>query len=128
MTGHARRLRALAELIIVIGGIGSLFIMLRAGSRNPSLLLILLFAGWVLAPFIGLLTVHKGADHWHSLASAILYGVTLLIVVGSLFIYWNVLAHPPRKAAFPFLVVPLGSLALLAMVIGLATVLSRKRL
>ena len=114
-------------LTIVAGGAGSLALMLRAGSRNPSLLLIAVFAVWVLAPFVGLGIAHKRSEAWPELPRGLLYAAIFIIAAGSLSIYYRVLVHPPRKAAFPFLVVPLGSWVLMAGVIGVASLLARKR-
>jgi hypothetical protein len=118
--------RALAMLAIVVGGAGSLALMLRAGSRNPSLLLIAVFAVWVLAPFVGLGIAQKRSERWPDLARGMLYAAILIIAAGSLIIYYNVLMHPPRKAAFPFLVVPLASWIVMAVVIGVVSRLSRR--
>lgn len=47
-------LRAVALIAVVAGAGGSIGLMLWAGHRNPSRLLIVLFAIWVLSPFVAL--------------------------------------------------------------------------
>jgi len=43
-----------ALIALLVGAVGSVGLMLRAGHRNPSRLLIVLFTFWVLSPFIAL--------------------------------------------------------------------------
>src|SRR5262245_21009562 len=47
-----RVLSASAQIAVVAGAGGSLGLMLYAGRRNPSWILLLLFAIWVLSPFV----------------------------------------------------------------------------
>ncbi|HEX7198860.1 MAG TPA: hypothetical protein VF213_05265, partial [Dongiaceae bacterium] len=47
-------LRRAALIAALAGAAGSLGLMHRAGHRNPSRLLVLLFALWVLSPFTAL--------------------------------------------------------------------------
>lgn len=54
MNSHAmlRGLRAVGLVAVVVGAVASVLLMLRAG--HPPLALRLLFAGWVLSPFVAL--------------------------------------------------------------------------
>src|SRR4051812_8040950 len=61
------------------GGAGSLGLMFYAGRHNPSVLLMLLFVGWVGAPFAVLV--------WANLVSSRYGGVTIALTAGSLAIY-----------------------------------------
>jgi hypothetical protein len=45
------RMRAAALTAVVVGAGGSVALMLRAGQRSPTLLIVL-FLGWVLSPFV----------------------------------------------------------------------------
>jgi hypothetical protein len=99
--------------------------MLRAGHRNPSRLLLVLFALWVLSPFIALVLANMVSKRWSVLARATLYTVMLVITVGSLAIYGDVALGPPRtKAAFVFVVVPSASWLLIAIVVPIAALIS----
>ena len=84
--------------------------MLHVGRRNESHVLLLLFTIWVLSPFVGLALAANVSKRWSALTRATLYGVMLILTLGSLVIYGDVALGPPRpKPAFMFLVVPLGS-------------------
>ena len=102
--------------------------MLRVGRRNSSILLMVLFAVWVLAPFVALAVAHVISKRWSVLRQATLHGLMLILAMGSLAIYGNVAFGPPRpQPAFMFLVVPLASGLLMAIVLPLAAVISRRR-
>jgi hypothetical protein len=118
-----------AALIAVLGGaVGSVGLMLRAGHRNPSRLLLVLFALWVLSPFIALVLANMVSKRWSVLTQATLYTVMLVLTVGSLAIYGDVALGPPRvKAAFVFVVVPPASWLLIAIVVPIAAIISRRR-
>jgi hypothetical protein len=51
----------------------------------------------------------------------------LVVTLGSLAIYGDVLLRPPKKAAFPFLVVPFGSWLLMTIAVPVAALISRRR-
>jgi hypothetical protein len=99
--------------------------MLHAGHRNPSRLLLVLFALWVLSPFIALVLANMVSKRWSVLTRATLYTVMLVLTVGSLAIYGDVALGPPRtKAAFVFVVVPPASWLLIAIVVPIAALIS----
>ena len=114
-------------LVIAVGGIGSISLMLIAGHRNNSIVLLTLFAIWVLAPFVGLALANMASRRWSRLTRVTLHSLILLVAVGSLAIYWNV-SQAPRgsRIAFPFLVVPAGSWLLLIILIPGAALISCK--
>ena len=77
-----------------------------------------LFIGWVLAPFLACGLADRFSRRWSISMRAALHGVMLVIALGSLIIYGMVALGPPRpQPAFWFLAVPLGSwlLALMAV-------------
>jgi hypothetical protein len=95
-----------AAMIAVTGAIGSLVLMLRVGHRNNSLLLMTLFAIWVLSPFVALLVVLKRP----------LLTLSLILAFGSLIVYGDVAFGPPwAKPASAFLFVPFVSWLLIAI-------------
>jgi hypothetical protein len=118
-------LRAVALIGVVAGAGGSVGLMLSVGHRNDSVLLLVLFAIWVLSPFTALLLTTLVAKRWSVLTRATLYSVMLVLTVGSLAIYADAVLRPPRSApAFVFLVVPLGSWLLMMIVVPMAAFLS----
>lgn len=100
-------LRGAALIAVLAGAGGSVGLMLRVGRHNDSRILLVLFAIWVLSPFVALVVANAVSKRWSVLTRATLYGVMLILPLGSLVIYGNVALGPPRaKPAFLFLVVP----------------------
>ena len=125
--GVLDRLRAAARIAVVIGAAGSLALMFRAGRRQESIVLIALFAIWVLAPFVGLALADLRSKRWSVLTRATLYSVTLVLALGSLGIYGAHALWPPRaQAAFIFIVVPPATWLLSAISVALAGMRSRR--
>ena len=124
--GFLSLLRAVALIAVVAGAVGSGGLMLRAGRSTPRLLLVL-FVIWVLSPFVALAWANMVSKRWTVLTRATLYCVTLVITLGSLAIYGGVVltsAGSPR--AFVFVVVPAGSWLLMAIVVPIAALISRR--
>jgi hypothetical protein len=120
-------LRGASLIAVLAGAAGSVGFVLHAGRRNPSRLLLTLFAIWVLAPFVALVWAHVVAGCWPVPTRAALYGVMLVVTLGSLAVYGETALGPPRaKTAFPFLMVPAASWLLIAIVVAVA--LSREKL
>jgi len=118
-----------AGLIALLAGAGSsLGLMLHAGRGNPSRLLLVLFALWVLSPFVALVLANMASKRWSVLTRATLYSLMLVLTLGSLAIYGFVALGPPRaKAAFVFVVVPPASWLLIAIVVPMAGLISDRR-
>jgi hypothetical protein len=109
-------LRAIALVALISGAACSLWLTLRAGHNNPSIVLIILFAGWDLLPFAGL------AWLWSRARSAATLLVALLVALGSPAVYGYAVFGPPRpQIASWFLMVPLASWIL----IGIAAISAR---
>jgi hypothetical protein len=120
-------LRALALVAVGAGAVGSLGLMLRADQHTPRFLLVLFFF-WVLSPFVALAWANVVSRRWPVLTRATLYGVTLLITLGSLACYGKLVLPPagsPR--AFVFVAVPPASWLLMAIVVSIAALISRGR-
>lgn len=119
------------RIAVVAGAAGSIGFMLRSGYRNGStvpVILLILFTIWVLSPFVALLLADRVSKRWSVLTRATLHGVMLIVTLGSLAIYGYVAVSPPRpKPAAVFLLVPLGSWLLLAIVVPIAGFLSGRR-
>jgi len=109
-------LRALALIAVVTGAAGSIGLMLFAGSRQRSLVLIGLFTGWVLSPFAALAWAGIVSKGWPSFARSTLYGGMLILTLASLLLYSGLIPMPPgSRPAAVFLVVPAGSWILMAL-------------
>ena len=125
--GHLGRLRAAALIAVVIGAAGSFGLLLRAGQHTPRFLLVLM-AGWVLSPFIGLVLANVVSKRWSSLTRATLYGVMLAVTLSSLVFYVDdAMGHRRPQAAFVFVLVPPVSWALSAIAVAVAALISGKR-
>ena len=120
-------LRALALIAAVAGAAGSVGLTLQVGRRNRSLVLMALFVVWVLSPFVAVIWAHVVSRRWSVLNRSILYIAILILTLGSLASYGAVAFGPPRpKPAFVFLVVPLASWLLFAIVVLAAAFLSAR--
>lgn len=117
-----RILRGAALIAVALGAVGSEYLMFRVGRRNPSPLLMTMFAGWVLAPFAALAWCHAAAPRWTHTARTLLQIASLLVAIGSLAIYGYIAFGPSRpQPAFSFLVVPLASLVVIAALVAACT-------
>jgi len=56
--------RAVALVAVVVEAAGSIGSMLYVGRHNPSRMLLVLFAIWVLSPFVGLVLAASGSQRW----------------------------------------------------------------
>ena len=118
-------LRAAAAIAPLVGAVGSVGLMLRAGHRNPSRLLIILFEFWVLSRFMVLVLANVVSNRWSVLNRATLYVVILVITFGSLAIYCALAFGLLRaKTGFVFLVVPAASWLLMVIVVAIVAVIS----
>ncbi len=115
------RLRAAALIAVLVGAAGSVGLTLSAGQGRDLRLLVTLMAIWVFAPFAALVLAHVIARRWLVHTRATLYGLMLVLTLGSLAIYvGDALRHPGTQDAFVFVVVPLVSWLLIALVIPIA--------
>jgi hypothetical protein len=120
-------LRLTAWIALLVGAAGSVGLMLYAGRHNASRLLMIIFAIWVLSPFMGLVLAHVVSKSWSVVTRAALHSLMLIIALGSLAIYADVALGPPRaKTAAVFVVVPPTSWLLIAVTLPVAALLSRR--
>ena len=125
--GFLGPLRTVAMIAVLAGAAGSIGLTLRVGHRNSSWILLVLFGIWVLSPFIALAWANLVSKRWTVLGRTTLYSVMLVLTLGSLAIYGDVAFGPPRaKPASVFLVVPLASWLLIAIVVPTAARISGK--
>ena len=119
--GFLGLLRVAALIALAAGAVGSVGLMLYTGRRNSSRLLLVLFALWVLSPFMALVWANLVSMRWTDRTRATLHGLMLVLTVGTLAIYGAVAFGPPRaQAAFVFVVVPPASWLLIAIVVATA--------
>ena len=116
-------LQPAALIAVLAGAAGSAGLMLHAGRRAPRLLIVL-FAIWVLSPFVALAWGNVLSKRWSVRIRATLYGLMLFIALGSLAVYGADALRPPRaQAAFVFVFVPAASWLLTAIVAAAAALI-----
>ena len=120
-------LRRGAVIAIVFGATGCVALFLRA-SEHPPPVLVVLFILWLISPFVLLGWMHAASARWASATQTTLHVVTLAIALASLAIYSGLLritsAGAPRAA--PFVVTAPASWLLIAVVVSLAALVSRR--
>lgn len=110
-------LHTIALTVLFVGAISSLILMFNSGRNQKSILLIVLFTGWVLSPFIGLFIADMIAKRWLSKTRVNIYLLMIFITLASLLFYSGALNVPGTKPAFKFLIVPLISWALILVIV-----------
>ena len=123
----ARVLRSAALIALVTGATSAVVLTLYAGRQNRSVVLVGLFAVWVLSPFLGLAAAQRLLSKRSSGSMCMaLHAITLCIAIGSVAVYGFVALGPPvPQMAFYFLVTPLLSWFAAGATVALAVVVSR---
>ena len=116
----------MALVILIAGAVVSMGLTLQAGRHNKSFILPLMFIGWALSPSIALLVVNSSSARWPVIIRVILYCLMIFIAIGSLVCYSGILSPVGAKPAGVFLIVPLISLLLIAIIIPVSLVISRR--
>jgi hypothetical protein len=116
----------IAVLTVLAGAGSSIGFTIYTGRHNPSVILILLFTGWVVSPFIALLLINTVSRRSELFNRLILYSLMMFLTLGSITIYSGLWSPPGAKTAFVFLVVPLLSWSLMGAIL-LAAKLSPSR-
>lgn len=106
-------LRHLTRILLILGGLASVYTVLVMGRDNPSIILMAMFVVWVLLPYVVLLAA-VGARGRTSPGDGALLVVAILMTAVTLCIYgWVTYGGVPiRKPARFFLLVPFVSLLL----------------
>lgn len=125
--GFLRILRDVSLFLVIAGAAGSVALILRAGQRTP-LFLLILFIIWVLSPFAGLLWTNVVSKRWSFLTRVALYCVTLIVTLGSLAMYSELIVVRPVGSAnaFVWVVVPPVTWGLTTIIMALVAFLSRR--
>jgi len=128
--GRGKFLRFLrpAALVAALAGVaGSLGLLFHASRSRPPLLMVL-FVIWVSSPFLAAVIASVDSKRWSVLTQATLYVAMLVIALASLAVYGNDALRPRRaQAAFVYIVVPLVSWLLIAIVLPIAAIISGRR-
>ncbi len=120
-------LRTLAWIVMLVGMVGSLYFMYEAGHNQKSFLLLGLFTGWVLSPFVLLYFSTRITNHWLAIKSeTLLYLLMIMMSIFSLVAYSGVLIPVGTKPAFIFLVFPTASWVLIITVLLIERNFSQK--
>ncbi len=112
-----RVFHTLAVLVALVGAGGSLGFTLYTGRHNESVILVLLFAGWVVSPFIALLLINSVSRRWSIFMKLAIYSLMMVITVCSLIIYGGIWSPPGARPAFVFLMIPLLSWTLMGTIL-----------
>ena len=107
-----------ATVITSVAAAGSFVLMLRAGRLQHSLILMLLYTIWVLSPFGALVTLGIASGRWPRVRRSAVDATKLLVGIASLVVYSaEVFGYLRLKAGFTFLVVPLLSWLVIAVLV-----------
>ena len=121
-------MRKIAFVILLIGAVGSFGLVLNAGRHSPVLLLVL-FVGWVLSPFIALFLVHGVSKLRLVIAPKLLYCLMLFVSLGSLASYGiTLIQHRTKPPTGVYLSVPFISWFLIVIASAITAYRKRKLL
>jgi FtsH-binding integral membrane protein len=119
-------LRTIALVVLLLSCGGCFWLVLRASNHDESVLMEGLFICWVLSPFLALAVASAVSKPWSVVTRITLYSLMIFIGLCSLVGYSGALDPPGAKLESVFLVVPLISWLLMAVVIPLVALLSHK--
>jgi uncharacterized membrane protein len=106
-----------ARLAAAVGAVGSVVLTLLAGRRNPSVVLMAMFAVWVVLPFAMLAWIGRASSVWPRPARRSFTALSLIASAASLGVYGYMAFGSSRlKLAAPFLILPPILLILVAIV------------
>lgn len=121
------RLRVVSHAAALVGAVGSVALFLYAGRAAPRSLW-LPFVLWVVSPYALLWIASAASKRWSPLTQAALQGVSPVIALASLALYAIATFGPSRARPAPFFViVPPASWLLIAIVLGVGALASRRR-
>ena len=120
-------LRIAALIAIAVGTMGSEILVVRAGGGSQRLLTVI-FVVWILLPFVALAWANIVSRSWPDFVRVTLYCTTLVIALGSLAFYGGVIRPPANTGrAFVFVAGPLGSWAVMVILVLIAARITRRR-
>ena len=107
-------LRVIRRLVVGVGAGASVGLMWATGRRNPSVLLLAMFAVWVLMPYAAILAIERRLDSTGASARTALTSAALIVMLSSIGVYGFAFAAPLAKPAAPFLMLPVAQLLVVA--------------
>ena len=115
------RIRRTSILVIAIALAVALVSMSYAGRRQQSLVLIVLFAAWVTAPFAAAIGANVVASRWPArVQRAVRYATVAVPAASAVFYACVAFAGLPLKVGFAFLVGPFVSWLGMAIPVAIA--------
>jgi len=102
----SERLQGAARAGALVGAIGAVALTLYAGRGSPQRLVMILMAGWVLAPFFGYALISRFAARWSTGARFALDLAILVIAMAALVVYGRDALQPPPRRAGPYVLLP----------------------
>ena len=126
-TARQNILQTMFLTALLIGAIGSLYFMFKAGSNQKSIILIGLFTVWVLSPFVGLFIANKVTSIWTAITRQLLFWLMLSLTIVSLIAYSGLMTIPDSKPAFVFLALPFISWLVILTIFLIARKHKQKR-
>jgi len=120
-------LNVISKVATVVSAVGSVALLLYMGRRNKSIVLMVLFSIWVLAPFVGSLLLNALiAKRGSAIMRTALHVAMLIIAVASLALYADTVLRPPvSQPVFRFVLLPVVSCVLIIIVVVTAAFVSR---
>jgi hypothetical protein len=106
-------LHALALGVATAGAIASLSLTFQSGLNSRSILVVVLIAIWVIAPYLMAIIVSLVSRDWPLAGRIALYILMLVMTLVSLVVYSGILTFPRSKPSSGYLLVPLMSWCLL---------------
>jgi glucose-6-phosphate-specific signal transduction histidine kinase len=111
-----RLLRSFTMGILIAGACAALAFTLQAGQYNNSFLLIFIFAIWTISPFCFMIAASLISRFWQERYKLTLYISIIIITVLSLLAYSRIFSLPGSKPAFVFIITPLFSWIISAII------------
>jgi hypothetical protein len=120
-------LNVISKVATVVSAVGSVALLLYMGRRNKSIVLMVLFSIWVLAPFVESLLLNTLiAKRGSAIARTALHVAMLILAVASLALYADTVLRPPvSQPVFRFVLLPVVSCVLIIIVVVTAAFVSR---
>ncbi len=116
-----------AVITALVGGVGSVSLMLHAGKRIGSpVYLLCLFAVWVASPFVALILACLVSGRWSVPTRTALQSVIMFITLTSLVMYAAVAFGAAKPRPPVFVVVPPASWLILVVVLGTTAAVTRR--
>ncbi|HWG21986.1 MAG TPA: hypothetical protein VG225_15755 [Terracidiphilus sp.] len=121
-------LQSSAGFAVLVGAAGSLACTLFAGRHNHSMVLVTIFAVWVLSPFAGMYASNRVSRRASGRSRDSLHAASVILSICSLAIYAVEAIHPPlHNTAWAFLMVPGVMWLIIGIDFLIAARISRRR-